>query len=107
MTMNNKVLALLLIASWGLIPAAHADGDPKAGQQKAETCIGCHGIEGYKNTYPTFRVPRLKGQHANYIIVALKAYRSGTRNHPTMQSQAGSMTDQDIQDIAAYIASLK
>ena len=83
-----------------------ADGDLDAGRVKAWTCAGCHGSEAYKNVYPTYSVPKLRGQSANYISVALKAYRSGERKHPTMRAQAGPMTDNDIDDIAAYIASL-
>ena len=85
---------------------AAAAGDPEAGQVKFETCKGCHAIEGYKNTYPTYSVPRLTGQKAEYIVLALQGYRSGERAHPTMRGQAGSMTDQDIEDLAAYIGSL-
>ena len=87
--------------------AAQAGGDPAAGQVKADTCMGCHGIVGYTNAYPTYRVPRLGGQHATYLEIALKAYRSGDRQHPTMQAQAGSMSDQDIADLAAYFSQAK
>lgn len=82
-----------------------AAGDAEAGRDKAETCFGCHGIPGYSNVYPSFRVPLLGGQNAGYIEAALKAYRAGTRSHPTMQAQASTMTDQDIQDIAAFLSS--
>lgn len=100
------------LARWGLcalaavlsVPAAAA-GDPAAGRVKADTCIGCHGIPAYTNAYPTYRVPKLGGQPAEYIATALKAYRSGERPHPTMQAQAASMSDQDIDDIAAFLSS--
>ena len=84
--------------------SAQAAGDVAAGKVKADTCMGCHGIVGYTNAYPTYRVPRLGGQHAAYLESALKAYRSGDRSHPTMQAQAGSMTDQDIADLAAWLS---
>lgn len=84
---------------------AIAEGDIESGKVLAYTCLGCHGIEGYRNPYPSYRVPRLGGQHAAYIEIALKAYRSGERSHATMQAQAGSLSDQDIADIAAYFAS--
>jgi len=83
---------------------ANTQGDADAGRVKASTCIGCHGIDDYKNVYPTFRVPKLGGQHAAYIESALKAYRSGDRTHPTMQGQASSLSDQDIADISAFLA---
>lgn len=84
--------------------SAQAGGDPAAGKVKADTCMGCHGIVGYTNAYPTYRVPRLGGQHAAYLEIALKAYRSGERQHPTMHAQAATMSDQDIADLAAYLS---
>ena len=86
---------------------AFAEGDPVQGENKVETCIGCHGIEGYYNVYPSYKVPKLVGQHAARIVAALQAYKSGERVHPTMSAQASSLGDQDIEDIAAYLASLK
>ena len=85
-------------------PAA-AQGDAERGEVLAYTCLGCHGIEGYRNQYPSYRVPKLGGQHDAYIQIALKAYRSGERTHATMRAQAWSLSDQDIADIAAYFAS--
>jgi len=86
---------------------AHAAGDPVAGKQKAQTCMGCHGIPGYRNASPAYHVPKLGDQHAAYIVAALKAYQSGQRNHPTMHAQASSLSDQDMADIAAFFANLK
>lgn len=81
---------------------ASAEGDAANGEMLAYSCMGCHGIEGYRNAYPSYRVPKLGGQHAEYIVAALSAYRSKQRAHPTMQAQGGTLTDQDIEDIAAY-----
>ncbi len=81
-----------------------AAGDAETGKKIAYTCSGCHGIPFYQNTYPNYHVPRLGGQNEAYIIAALKAYRSGERSHPTMQAQAGSLSDQDMADIAAFFA---
>ena len=99
------------LARWGFaalaaavaVPAL-ADGDAAAGRVKANTCMGCHGIPNYNNVYPTYRVPRIGGQNAQYIAAALTAYKTGERPHKTMQAQAASLSDQDIADIAAYIA---
>jgi cytochrome c553 len=96
------ILAILL-ALW-LQPAA-AQGDPETGNQAGFTCLGCHGIEGQRNAYPSFRVPRLAGQKSEYIKAALQAYRAGTRPHPTMRAQASSMTDEDIDNLIAWLAS--
>ncbi|MDH4071824.1 MAG: cytochrome c4 [Gammaproteobacteria bacterium] len=81
-----------------------AEGDAAQGEKLGFTCLGCHGIEGYRNAYPSFRVPRLGGQKADYIRAALTAYRAGTRPHPTMQAQASSLSDADIENLVAWIA---
>jgi len=98
--------ALLIIATAFFAPPALAEGDVEAGKELGYTCLGCHGIEGYRNAYPSYRVPKLGGQKAAYLVIALKGYRDGTRTHPTMQAQANSLSDQDIEDVAAYLASL-
>ncbi|RMG36988.1 MAG: cytochrome c [Gammaproteobacteria bacterium] len=95
------IACLLLMAS-----GVSAAGDPKAGRAKSESCLGCHGIPDYNNVYPTYHVPRLAGQHADYIVAALKEYRNGNRHHPTMTPQAQSLSDQDMADIAAFWESL-
>jgi len=79
-------------------------GDAKHGKAISYTCLGCHGIEGYKNAYPMYSVPKLEGQHPEYLIAALQEYRSGDRAHLTMHAQASTLSDQDIADIAAYFA---
>ena len=79
-------------------------GDAKHGKAISYTCLGCHGIEGYKNAYPMYSVPKLEGQHPEYLAVALQEYRSGDRAHITMHAQASTLSDQDIADIAAYFA---
>jgi cytochrome c553 len=85
-------------------PAPALKGDPKRGKAISYTCLGCHGIEGYKNAYPMYSVPRLKGQHPEYLAEALHGYRDGDRSHLTMHAQASTLSDQDIADIAAYFA---
>lgn len=98
-------LALLastaLSVSWSL--GAHAAGNPVDGEKKFYTCYGCHGINNYRNAYPDYSVPKLRHQHAAYLVAALQEYRSGTRPHATMHAQAASLSDQDIEDIAAYL----
>ena len=84
--------------------AAQAAGDAAAGKVKAYTCMGCHGVPGYNNVYPEYHVPRLGGQNADYIVAALKEYRSGDRPHPTMHDQALALSDQDVDDIAAWLS---
>lgn len=104
-TFALRVTTLLLLCSpFG--GNALAQGDADAGKQLAYSCLGCHGIEGYRNAYPSFRVPKLGGQKAAYLTVALNGYRNGTRTHPTMVAQASSLSDKDIADVSAYLASI-
>ncbi len=93
--------ALLLAFGASALPA-FAEGDVERGETLAYTCLGCHGIEGYRNAYPSYRVPKLGGQKADYIAAALRGYRDGERVHGTMQGQAVSLTDQEIDDLSAY-----
>ena len=87
--------------------ATYAAGDTEAGRSKAFTCMGCHGVPSYTNAYPTYHVPKLGGQHAPYLVAALQAYKNGQRNHGTMRAQASNLSDQDMEDIAAYFESRK
>ncbi|GGZ56192.1 cytochrome C4 [Lysobacter xinjiangensis] len=87
--------------------AAPAKGDPARGRELVFTCKGCHGVTGYKNAYPNYHVPRIAGQSEQYLVNALTGYREGSRKHPTMQAQAQSLSEKDIADIAAYLATLK
>ncbi len=98
--------ATLLIATLFFAPPAAAEGDIEVGKKIAYTCLGCHGIDGYRNAYPSYRVPKLGGQKAGYLEIALRGYRDGTRKHPTMVGQSKSLSDQDIVDVAAYLATL-
>ena len=78
-------------------------GDPKEAHKKIAMCEGCHGIPGYKTAYPdVYRVPKLGGQQAAYIVAALNAYKAGQRSHPSMRGIAASLSEKDILDLAAY-----
>ena len=88
-----------------LTGAAAQAGDPERGKVLSDTCMGCHGIPGYRNAYPMYRVPKLGGQPEAYLVIALQGYRNGTRQHPTMQAQGETLSDEDMADIAAYFAS--
>jgi len=83
-------------------------GSIEAGREKNSMCIGCHGIPGYKASFPeVYSVPKIAGQNQQYIIVALRAYASGERTHPTMDAISSSLSEQDMADLAAYYANLK
>jgi cytochrome c553 len=98
--------AAVLVGSTLMFQPAFAQGDAEAGKSIGYSCLGCHGIDGYRNAYPSYRVPKLGGQTASYLSIALRGYRDGTREHPTMIAQAASLTDQEIDDVAAYLAGL-
>lgn len=99
----GAIAALAAASAISSLPA-WAEGGLEVGMEKANTCMGCHGIPGYNNAYPSFRVPKLGGQSPKYIEAALKAYRGGERPHATMHAQAADMSDQDIAEVAAYLA---
>ena len=105
--MRNATPSILaaLVASLGALGAvgtAQAQ-DAAAGEKKAAMCIGCHGIVGYQASFPeVHKVPMIAGQGAKYIVSALTAYKKGERKHPTMRGIAGSLSDTDMADLAAY-----
>ena len=79
-----------------------AKGDPAAGQSKSQVCQACHGIDG-KSIAPIY--PNLAGQHEDYLVKALADYRAGRRTNPIMAPMAANLSDQDIEDLAAWFAS--
>lgn len=89
------------------MPAAPGQANADNGLELTYTCQGCHGVTGYRNAYPNYRVPKIGGQSSAYLVNALTQYKKGTRKHPTMQAQAQSFSDRDIADIAAYLSNLK
>lgn len=106
----KKLFALLALASLAqAATAADPVGNAKdAADKKIAMCIGCHAIPGYKASFPeVYQVPMIGGQSAKYIENALKAYQKGDRKHPTMRGIAGSLSEQDIADLAAYYSQQK
>lgn len=98
--MNIHLLIAACLAAGPVVAAAQGNADAKG---KTSMCIGCHEIPGYKSSFPAVHhVPKLYGQSAKYIENALVAYRKGERSHPTMRGIAGSLSDQDIADLAGY-----
>ena len=104
----NKLLltifsALVAFAMAFSASAQDIKGDAKAGMKKNAMCIGCHGISGYQANFPeVYKVPMISGQNAKFIVASLNAYKKGERKHPSMRAIAGSLTDQDMADLAAY-----
>jgi cytochrome c553 len=104
MTSRSAWLATSLTLAMLGVPQLAAAGDTARGATIAYTCHGCHGIANYKNAYPVYSVPKLGGQHAAYMVVALKEYQNQERPHATMHAQAATLSAQDLQDVAAYLS---
>lgn len=94
-------IGLLLLSGASL---ALAQGDAKAGKEKAEACGGCHGEDG-NSSAPIF--PKLANQHASFIAKQLHDFKSQKRAEPTMSALAEPLTDADIDDLAAYYSQQK
>ncbi|MCL4792543.1 MAG: cytochrome c4 [Gammaproteobacteria bacterium] len=93
-----------LAASLLLLSPAHAGGSAEAGQARAIVCAACHGVDG--NSFnPEW--PSLAGQNENYLIKAMQSFKDGSRQNVLMNAQAAALTDQDMQDLAAWYASQK
>ena len=100
-TLTRTTLAAALAALSGAALAQQPA--PSHLKNNVSMCIGCHGIPGYKTAYPeVYHVPKLGGQSPAYLVNALKAYRSGERSHPSMRGIAASLSDKDMEELAAY-----
>ncbi|MCB1933960.1 MAG: cytochrome c [Candidatus Accumulibacter sp.] len=103
----KTILGLMVSLLAGAAFAQTAAGDAVAAQGKTSMCEGCHGVPGYRTASPhVYRVPKLGGQQAVYLVNALQEYKSGARSHPTMRAIAQGLSEQDMADIAAYYSSL-
>jgi len=101
-------MASCAIADQAVAADAAPVGNVQNARDKVSMSIGCHGIPGYKASFPElYHVPMIAGQNAKYIETALNEYKKGARSHPTMDAIAGSLSDQDIADLAAYYSNLK
>ena len=107
--MTKRVRAALVVALLGALAAlatmrvAFAAGNAETGAAKALVCAACHGQNGISGN-PLW--PSLAGQHEAYLAKQIKAFRDGERSDVSMQPFVANLSDQDIEDIAAYYASL-
>ena len=101
-------LAALLAAGSMTVSTAARAQDAKAGEKKMAMCAGCHNIPGYQASFPEiYKVPKIAGQNAKYIVASLNAYKKGERKHPSMRAIATTLSDQDTADVAAYYEQLE
>lgn len=83
-------------------PAPGASGEVSL-QTTVAMCMGCHGIQGYRASFPeVHRVPKISGQNPKYIEAALRAYAAGDRRHPTMRGISAALDDREIARVAEY-----
>jgi cytochrome c553 len=99
--MKKIIVASVACAFLGLAGAAQA-GDAEAGKAKAATCMGCHGPTGISQV-PMY--PNIAGQHEQYLVISMKAYKTGERNNATMKAMMAALSDADIENLAAFYAS--
>ncbi|GJG93213.1 cytochrome c [Cupriavidus pauculus] len=104
----KKLLTMVVLGAAATAAHAQDKGTVDTAKDKVAMCIGCHGIPGYRASFPeTYEVPMLGGQSAKYIENALNGYKKGDRKHPTMRAIAASLTEKDIADVAAYYSQQK
>ena len=90
----SAVCSVIMFASVGALAA-----NPVAGKEKSKPCAACHGPDG-NSTTPDF--PKLAGQHYDYLVKALKDYKSGARKNAIMAPQTANLSQRDIADLAAF-----
>ena len=103
--MKRPAIAFALALT--VIPFNVGAADADAGKIAFETCRGCHSLPRYSNVYPTYYVPKIGGQRAEYIFSALKAYQERQRSHGTMIANSYDLSDQTMENIAQYLEASK
>ncbi len=101
--MKNPILLSACLLGLATFVSDASAADIEQGKAKAAVCVACHGVKGIS---PNPQWPNLAGQQDQYLILALKAYRDGGRNNPIMSPLAKNLSDADIENLAAYYASL-
>ena len=92
-------LSLALAFMTGLFVGTALAGDPVAGEAKSKPCVACHGADGNSATAD---FPRIAGQPADYLVKALRDYKSGARKNAIMAPQAANLSRRDMEDLAAF-----
>ena len=99
MTIVRFLIAAALVAAGTSVANA---GDAAAGKSKIGVCMACHGTDG-KGTTPEY--PNIGGQNEKYLLIAMQAYKNGARNNPIMKPMIATLSDTDMENVAAYYAS--
>lgn len=96
----KRVLIIATAVSLSVLGTAHA-ANPEAGKEKSRTCAACHGADGNSATAD---FPRLAGQHYDYVLKALRDYKTGKRKNAIMAPQVANLSQRDMEDLAAYFS---
>ncbi len=102
--MKPSYIGIILIGLSSLMSFALFAADSEAGKTKSALCAGCHGVDGNS---PNAIWPSLAGQHASYLVKQLENFKSGERTDPVMQGMAATLSEEDMQDVAAYYETQK
>ena len=101
----GAALALASVVAQAQSTAPASSGDPRKGREKTAMCSGCHGIPGWQSVFPeVYKVPKIVGQHEQYLFDALQQYKRGDRTHPSMRAIASTLTEEEMRNLAAYYA---
>lgn len=103
--MKKTLVAAAVIALAGSFSAAVTAGDVAAGKAKFAVCAGCHGPTGAGNE--ALKYPKLSGRDAAYVAEQLRAFKSGKRDNATMKAMTAGLSEADMDNLAAYVATLK
>ncbi|MGD8573037.1 MAG: cytochrome c [Gammaproteobacteria bacterium] len=102
--MKKAAMAVFISFSMFAFTQVALAGDAAAGKAKSQACVSCHGMNGKSNN-PNY--PNLAGQKKNYLVKAMKAYKSGERKDAMMNSLLAPMSDEDIENLAEFFSSVK
>ena len=102
--MANEVVVILTAMAVVAANGAAAKGDPAAGQVRAAVCTACHGATGISADDAW---PNLAGQGYGYLVRQLKSFRDGARKSPVMETLAKPLSDEDIENLAAFFSTQK
>jgi cytochrome c553 len=103
MKLSIKTACYLALGAFSLFSFPLHAADIAAGAKKAAACTGCHGAKGISSSS---QYPHLAGQQAMYLESQLNAFKGGKRANPIMQGMAANLTDADMENLAAFFASL-
>jgi cytochrome c553 len=103
MTLKRTLLSTAIVALLATAGVAFADGNIEAGKAKAGSCAMCHGANGEGGGSG----PALAGMKKDQFVQAMKDFKSGKRSNAMMKNFANQLSNDDVENVAAYYASLK